>query len=331
MKLEKKEAGQSLLKALLAKQVFSDEEAEIRFQQACSPAYWRQLNPQLNVCNDNAFDHFESHPISEGESGEMLKKLGRDGYFSTYQPLIAAEVSAKMLEGVENLRKAGWHEVWAFVYDEFWQVTRTPSLVSLLQKHLGADFKAMPHVVVHYVHPETGAGWSPHVDFSERDDRFTVWFSISDATIDNGCMYIIAKHRVSEELLGKWLRMEDLNHREVKALLQGTKALPVPPGSILAWEGDVIHWGTTSSPNVQPRISLSVVYLREGIEPLEDEIPLLSPETIPDFPKRMFAVAKAINYYNIHVLALNKFATIGKRITARFKEQAMQANLNYNE
>jgi hypothetical protein len=260
----------------------------------------------------------------------MLKKLKRDGYFSTHQPLIAADVAANMLEGVENLRKAGWHEVWAFVYDEFWQVTRTPSLVNLLKKHLGEGFKAMPHVVVHYVHPETGAGWSPHVDFSERDDRFTVWFSISDATIDNGCMYIIAKQRVSDELLGKWLRMEDLGHREVKALLQGTKALPVPPGSILAWEGDVIHWGTTSSPNVQPRVSLSVVYLRENIEPLADEVPLLSPEAVPDFSKRMLAVGKAINYYNIHVLALNKFAIIGKRVVATFKEQAMR-NTNNNE
>jgi hypothetical protein len=331
MKLEKKEAGQSLLKALLAKQVFSDEEAEIRFQQACSPGYWRKLNPQLSVCDDKPFNHFESGAISPGESDDMLKKLKRDGYLTTNVPLIGADVANRMMIGVENLRKAGWHEVWAFVYDEFWQVTRTPSLVALLKQHLGDNFKAMPHVVVHYVHPETGAGWSPHVDFSERDDRFTVWFSITDATIDNGCMYVISKHKVSDELLGKWIRMEDLNHREVKALLQGTKALPVTAGSILAWEGDVIHWGTTSSPKVQPRVSLSVVYLRENVEPLYDEVPLLSPETVPDFSKRMFAVAKAINYYNIHVLALNKFATIGKRVTARFKQEAMHDQVNQHE
>lgn len=324
MKLEKKEAGKTMLKALLEKQVFSDQEVEKRFEQACSPDYWRGLNPQLTVCEDRPFHHFESHPISEAYSDEMIRKLRKDGYFSTQQPLIAADVAAKMLLGVENLRRAGWHEVWSFVYDEFWQVTRTPSLVNVLRKHLGAGFKAMPHVVVHYVHPETGAGWSPHVDFSERDDRFTVWFAISDATIDNGCMYIISKQRVSDELLGKWLRMEDMGHREVKALLQGTKALPVAPGSVLAWEGDVIHWGTLSSRNVEPRVSLSVVYLREHIEPLPDEVPLLSPEQIPDFSARMLAIGKAINYYNIHVLALNKFAVIGKKIISRFKEEAMQ-------
>ena len=319
----KTEAGKSLLKALLEKQNLSPEENERRFKQACSPDYWRELNPQLKVCEYLPFEDFEAHPVTEAEKEDMLKKLGREGYFSTSQPLIRPEIAANMFEGVENLRKAGWHEVWAFVYDEFWQVTRTSSLVNVLTGHLGKDFKAMPHVVVHYVHPETGAGWSPHVDFSERDDRFTVWFPLTNATIDNGCMYVIARHKVSDELLYKWLEMKDLTHKEVKSLLQGTRALPVPAGSILAWDGDVIHWGTLSSKNVMPRVSLSVVYLKENVKPLSDEIPLLSPVDIPDFPKRMLAVGKAINYYNIHVLALNKFAALGRMLIAEFKEQAM--------
>jgi hypothetical protein len=253
----------------------------------------------------------------------MLSQLTREGYFSTSSPLIKSEIAAKMLLGVENLRKAGWHETWAFVYDEFWQVTRTPSMQKLLSGHLGGKFMALPHVVVHYVHPETGSGWSPHVDFSDREGRFTVWFSLSDATLDNGCIYVVARNKISPALLQKWLKMEDLIHREVKVLLQNTKALPVAAGSLLGWRGDVVHWGAMSTKKMPPRVSLSVVYIKENTAPLPDEIPLLLPGYIPDFPMRMISIAKAINYYNIHVLSLNKFDGIAKQLIDTFNDQVI--------
>src|SRR5262249_47330078 len=155
---------------------------------------------------------------------------------STEAPLIRRDVSEKMAEAVIQLRNSGWHEVWALVYDEFWQVLRTPSLLKLLSRALGAGYKAMPHAVVHYVHPQTGSGWSPHVDFSDRDDRFTLWFAISDAALDNGCIYAIPQDRVSTELLQKWLKMENLSHKEAKTLLQSSHALTIQAGGILAWE-----------------------------------------------------------------------------------------------
>ncbi|HTI60181.1 phytanoyl-CoA dioxygenase family protein [Mucilaginibacter sp.] len=320
METGKAEAGKVLFKALFEKESFSEEETNRRIELARSQDYWRQLNPQLNVCADLTFDDFEKDALTNNEIDDMLGKLGREGYFSTQAPLIRKEITDRMLLGVENLRKAGWHEVWAFVYDEFWQVTRTPSMLRLLSAHLGKGFMAMPHVVVHYVCPEKGSGWSPHVDFYDRHDRFTVWFPLTDATIDNGCMYIIARHRVSDTLLVKWLNMEDLSHREVKNLLQSTRALPVPAGSILSWKGDVIHWGTISSKNVEPRVSLSVVYIKENTPPLPDEVPLLSPVEVPDFSTRLMSVAKAIKYYKIHVLSLNKFSAIAHELLTAYKE-----------
>jgi hypothetical protein len=320
METGKAEAGKALFKALLEKESFSEEETNRRIELARSQDYWRQLNPQLNVCADLTFDDFEKDALTNNNIDDMLGKLGREGYFSTQAPLIRKEITDRMLLGVENLRKAGWHEVWAFVYDEFWQVTRTPSMLRLLSAHLGKGFMAMPHVVVHYVYSEKGSGWSPHVDFYDRHDRFTVWFPLTDATIDNGCMYIIARHRVSDALLEKWLNMEDLSHREVKGLLQSTRALPVPAGSILSWKGDVIHWGTMSSKNVEPRVSLSVVYIKENTPPLPDEVPLLSPLEVPGFPTRLMAVAKAIKYYKIHVLSLNKFSAIADELLTDYKE-----------
>lgn len=322
MKLEKQLAGKIALKILSQKIQLSSEETKDRFAQAKSVEYWQNLNPQLKVCEQSDWSGFEAQSIDEQENSGLLKKLSRDGYFQT-APMIKKSVVEAMREAVENLRAAGWHETFAFVYDEFWQITRTPSLIKFLSGALGNNFKSMPHVVVHYVHPETGAGWSPHIDFSSRNDRFTVWVSLSDATLDNGCMYIIPKYRVSEELLEKWRYTKPLEHKEVCRLLQSSHALPAPAGSILGWEGDVIHWGTMSSPGVEPRISLSVVYLRENVEPLEDEIPLLSSHSLPTFSQRMLSIGKALNYYSIHVLALSKFADLSQKLRAEFGEQAI--------
>ena len=318
MSIDKEQAGKLLLKSLLEKQKLSADETEQRFQMACSKEYWQNLNPQLNVCQNLPFDDIEINAIDAQEQAEILRNIKTEKYFTSKQPLIKKEVAANMLLAVDSLRKEGWHELFTCVYDEFWQVLRTPSTLQLLSKVLGENGYALPHAVVHYVHPETGAGWSPHVDFSDRDNRFTLWFSISDATVDNGCMYVIPGNKISDELLNKWITMQDINHKEAKILLQATHALPVAAGSILGWEGDIIHWGTLSSPGVQPRVSLSVVYLKEGSEPMADELPLLSATELPDFGQRMVTIAKAINQYSIHVLAMNKFSNLAKKLMEKY-------------
>ncbi|HEY9000083.1 MAG TPA: phytanoyl-CoA dioxygenase family protein [Mucilaginibacter sp.] len=323
MKTGKVEAGKALFKAMLEKEGFSDDEVALRFKNASSPDYWRKLNPQLNICEGLNFDNFEENPFSQEDTDKLLHQLKYEGYFSSGHSLISDEITSRMLLAVENLRNAGWHEVWAFVYDEFWQVTRTPSMHRLLSGHLGNKYMALPHVVVHYVHPETGAGWNPHIDFSDRDDRFTVWFPISDSTLDNGCMYVVAKNRIPAALIQKFVHANDLTCQEVRALLHNTKALPVPAGSMLGWEGDVVHWGATSTKETQPRVSLSVVYVKENIDPLPDEIPLLLPTQIPDYPTRMISIAKAIRYYKIHVLTLKKFDGIAKLVIDTFKEEVL--------
>lgn len=323
MKTAKGELGKIALEMLKKKNAFSPEQTEKLFAQAISPEYWQNLNPQLNVCREQKSDEFQTTPISSSESEAMLKKLAREGYFQ-FQPVIESATLERMREGIENLRRAGWHELTAFVYDEFWQITREASLAEFLSKALGENFKAISHVVVHYVHPETGAGWRPHVDFSDRADRFTVWVALSDATLDNGCIYVVPKHRIPEELLEKWMAIVPLEHQEVCTIMHGSRALPVSAGSILGWERDVIHWGTPSNPGAPPRISLSVVYLRENVEPVADEMPLLSPTDLPNFATRVLAVGKAFYYYGIHDLSLSKYEELGKMLVSEFRGQATE-------
>ena len=321
MIITKERAGQIALATLLPRAKLSEAEVARRFEQAVSPAYWQQLNPQLTV-NGEGSPEIENQAIGECEREQLLKMVARSGYFQT-EPLIDPGVIDRMRDGVETLRRGGWPEVFAFAYDEFWQVTRTPSLVSLLSGALGRGYKPLPHVVVHYVPSGAGSGWRPHVDFSERTDRFTVWLGLNDAMLDGGCMYLIPKHRLSDSTLRNFISTQPLTHTEVLELLHGSRALPIRAGTVLGWEHDVIHWGTSSSAEAPSRISLSVVFLREGFSPLNDEVPLLDALQVPDFSQRLFAVAKALTYYNIHVLSLNQFKKLASLLVAEFREPAI--------
>jgi len=312
-----KQVQQAAMRAMLKKVGLSPEEAERRFQLACSQKYWQDLNPQLSV-GRTSVESVEAHAIDSEERQDILRHLKLQHYFSTTRPLIQPAVAARMLQGVAALRKAGWHEVFGFVYDEFWQVTRTPSLRQLLADALGEEFKALPQVVVHYVHPGIGAGWGPHVDFSDRCDRFTIWLALSDATVSNGCMYILPYNRIPQELRKKWASNESLGREEVKKLLHATQTLPVSAGCVLGWEGDVIHWGAHSTDSENPRVSLSVVYIRAEKDPMVDEIPLLSAHTVPGFPERLISVGNAIRFYQVHVPALRKFSVLGQRLIREF-------------
>lgn len=324
MAITQQRAGNIALRTLLAGTKLSPTEIEERFAQAISPTYWEELIPDLSVNGRDDSTLAESQPIGKQLQEQLLKSISRSGYFQTPNPIIARDTLDRMRDGVAILRREGWPEVFGFVYKEFWQIMRTPSLVNLLAAALGAGYSPLPHVVVHYITPGA-SGWRPHVDFSDRADRFTVWVALNDVELDGGCMYLIPRDRISASLQQQFINSKDVTHKEVQSLLHGSRALPVRAGSFLGWDHDVIHWGASCSINAEPRISMSVVFLRENIAPLADEVPLLDQRSVPDFAQRLFAIAKALTYYDVHVLALSRFGDLAARLVAEVKKTALNA------
>jgi Phytanoyl-CoA dioxygenase (PhyH) len=322
MTLNRERAGAIALESLLPRTRLSAAETARRFEEAVSPAYWQALCPHLTVNGDSEPTGIEKQSLSAPEQEKLVRQFRASGYFQS-QPLLDHGLLERMCAAIEVLRREDWPEVFAFVYDEFWQITRTPSVGTLLSEALGAAFRPLPHVVVHYVKAEVGSGWRPHVDFSDRTDRFTLWVALNDATLAGGCMYLVPRDRVSLATHQKFIATEQMNHKEIQELLQGSHALPAVAGSFLGWDPDVIHWGTSSSMGAGPRISLSVVYLKAGASPLADELPLLDPVAVPNFAQRLFSIAKALTYYNIHVLSLRRFADLAGRLRGQFKKAVL--------
>ena len=170
-----------------------------------------------------------------------------------------------MLGAVERIRTAGWPMVFTYVYDEFWTIFRTPSIVRFLNQLLGAGYLQTAGVWTYYVDPISHAsGWPPHVDSCDNGERTSIWIPLTDASIDNGCMYVIPADRVPPALPRSYLNWASVSQAELAALLHNVTPLPATPGSVLGWNNRLIHWGGRAiKSEVRARVSVAAEFLHE--------------------------------------------------------------------
>src|SRR5262245_47869774 len=168
--------------------VIPENEFENLFQKAIECKYWQTLCPEMGIMNKRHLDHhLEGAPLSSEQVTWACAHLERHGYFHI-PGIIARTAVAPMYKAVETVRSLGWPSVFAFVYDEFWAIWRTPSLVKFLSRKLGTGYLQTAPICTYRVDPQTrGSGKPPHVDSMNNEERVSVWVPLNDATIDNGC------------------------------------------------------------------------------------------------------------------------------------------------
>src|SRR5439155_714271 len=66
---------------------------------------------------------------------------------------------------------------------------------------------------------------------------------LSDATLDNGCIYLIPRDLIAAETAEAFIRTQTVGFAELAELLQGSRALPARAGSVLGRDYPLIHWG----------------------------------------------------------------------------------------
>ncbi len=139
---------------------------------------------------------------------------------------------------------------------------------------------------------------------------------LSDATLENGCMYIVPRNLIPERIAKHFSKIEVVEVAELGPLLQAIRALPARAGSILGWDFGVIHWGSTCDNGKEPRISISVEFLREHKEPKRNECPLL--ETQVNIPaslnQRLAVIGRAILTYQRFEASMIRFAGLASRL-----------------
>ena len=103
---------------------------------------------------------------------------------------------------------------------------------------------------------------------------------------------------------------------ELSQLLQATRALPAPAGALLGWHHQLIHWGSWSSGETEPRISFAAEFVATGEKPYESELPLLDPVSLPPFNVRLRTISKKILDYSRFELPMGRYRGLATRLSA---------------
>jgi len=294
-------------------------EVSERLIQALDPAYWEKLNPFLSIGREKHCENIEEMAMSAEAEPQVAERFFREGYFKL-DSLLSHTAKEKVKDGVEVVKRAGWPPVFGFVYDQFWLAIRPPSLMRLLTAILGPGYKQSWHLWSHYIHPKRGAsGWPAHVDNYHYPDRVTIWIPLSDATLDNGCLFLIPKDLVSNSVVETLYAPGDLVPiADLQVMLQGAEALPVRGGSVLGWQHDVIHWGSCHRGRQEhPRISITSEFISTSSTLREGEIPPLDVSgSLPTFDQRLYAIAAEIlNYQRVETLMI-RYVDLARRLMA---------------
>ena len=203
---------------------------------------------------------------------------------------------------MDSLKSAGWPPVFVFLFDEPWLlIDRLYELVGpvlgedcLLEASIyaWALSRSKPSRVGDVAttadaDAEVGGNFAvPHRDNSFADCNFpdgtpshlSLWMCVNDVGLDNGCMHVLPK-----DSDGRFHLTKDYWHERVAFPGAGQvnnaakppteqlvvnfpmhKALPMPAprGSVLLWQPNCIHWGSSCSPSsfLEPRKSIAMSF-----------------------------------------------------------------------
>jgi hypothetical protein len=261
---------------------------------ATNPQFWRELCPGLTIGGA-----MPAPTAAVADTAVLLERLRREGYVNE-PAVIPRAVVEPLRAALQRLEDAGIPHVFAFVYDEFWQVFR--SLEPFLQAVLGPGYRMLPDCWAWYVRPSNqAAGWKPHrdrpatvLDADNTPHSLTVWLPLTDATPLNGCIYVLPAHWDAD--IRNAATVEPAEFQLAGEALQNIRALTAPAGSLLAWNQLVLHWGGQASERArEPRCSIALQFQRGDREPFAT--PLLDPRELPPFYSRLGLIGRLLRGY----------------------------------
>ncbi len=230
----------------------------IRTEDLLNPAFWDDLLPGDGVPSAKA-------PHDDWTS--TRRQLEGQGYFTARQTF-APEETAKVAIAMRRLTERGLHEAWVFACVQPWQILRSDALRGCLSALLGDDYVQLPDHWATYLGRTGQAGFAPHPDAAEfpavredgRVNAVTIWIALTEATPDNGCIYLIPGSSNAEPF---YPFTGPSRQHDLPALLHRVEAVSMRAGSFAGWNHQTIHWGGRYKDSAAgPRASLSGEFIR---------------------------------------------------------------------
>ena len=282
-------------------------EVDDRLKQVRNPDYWRSLSPEIEIDRRTSLDDVRVAPEIEAD---YLRFFSEERYFET-PVLLAPNTLAHLNAVIDAVTAAGWPAVFALVSDAFWLLPRIPALRRLVESRLGAGARQIPHVWVHVVRQIDGAGgWPPHFD-GFRPAHVSVWVALTDATITNGCMFLMPPRSLPESF--RTLKIETLPTADVLTAVHSTRALPVSAGAAVGWDFDVFHWGGRASRPELERRAISMEFLGASVGAAADELPMIGlDDPLPSLDVRLKVIGIGLETYGKREMTSARFRALAQ-------------------
>ncbi len=290
----------------------SESDARSACEQAAQPDYWRSLATGLSIGSAPSADEsaaagadVDSALIDYREYGHCIV----DGAFH------AAEVE-RLRSGVMSVHDAGWPMVFAFLYDQFWTIARSPALTAFAHALLGPGYQPTISFWVNYVPPTRGgSGFPPHFDdVRPGHPSVTCWLPLTPSYPDNGCVYVVERDLETKSpppgLVGTSMTM-----KQVQTALLHVRALPASPGSFLAWPHDTLHWGGMFLRG-RPRLALSYHLTSADYENIDPDLrlSLVPGQPLPPFDRRLRWASRAMLRFRARDPLLERFTPVARQL-----------------
>lgn len=313
---------------------------------------WRRRAARYGLSVDGA-TAASTHGICEYDSSAAASErtrsqLGARGFFtsppvdasgstsSSASPSPGAPPLQRMAAFVRQLKADGWPPIFGFLTAEFWSMI--DAVFPVVAPVLGDDCVLEPSVFIWSLDKpapastplshaplrkeKAGANFGlPHRDYPHNecfDDAgnptlLNVWVPLCDATLDNGCMYVVPKEHDAlfaspedDGHLKAALPVAGSDGRQftVRFDLGAARALPGCAGEVMSWHGNLIHWGgRCSSSASEPRASFACAFRAARTErthlDIESGMPCLTREEVQalDVHARLRLVARGVELF----------------------------------
>jgi len=280
--------------------------AGVSFPMLEDVSHWLSLGSGLHI--GSSWDPLCGDAADTPSFQKDLDHLGFATGHPPHSPRIPGVLDA-LLTALDRLTDAGFAPTFLFVFDETWQVLE--AAVAQLADVLGPDAVLEPSFFVYKlvkedVAPAQATGRQsignsfplPHRDLSHAEchdaggapTMLSVWVPLTDATLNNGCMYVVprefdgdfdrpaayshlrpAVRRLADAdgptsvPIGTSAEFRPVPATELRFDVSGARALPVPASTLCCWHANLIHWGSRcASDATRPRVSLACTVRRAG-------------------------------------------------------------------
>jgi len=306
------------------------------------PAYWRALMAGTGLTLSEGDPLLVPHRHSAAAAPASSVAAAR-GTISEQGHCVISDIEygaggqravdfAALREGANRLKAAGWPAAFLILFDEVWQLV--DSLFGVMGPVLSDDGTGEgleldtdlfvwaldkgvtdgQYVNGNFSRPHRDSNHTGSNDAEGNPVKLSVWVPLSDATLDNGCMYVLPKN--CDELFDQPHHPQHMTAAKLTEdeeliccfPLQHARPLPAPAGSICSWQGNLIHWGSSCAPHrnlEQPRMSMALTLRKREFHSADagitaccgrDPIPRAKLREM-DFPTRLSVVGKSLIMY----------------------------------